>query len=321
MTIDEKENLVHAWDTADHNWQESVACWFYDAAAGAGGFFRFGIHPNDGFGRFNLFAFIEAGQRFRRVRSREALEPVEGAPLAVGSCVAGVDDGRLSFSWAEEECEAELSMDEHFYPEKGFAGEGDDEMSGLVYGGHLESSGRFVGRLRVGDVEVAVDALAHRDRSWGPRDMSAVLTNRMMTGTFGPPLSFALNSIGLVNGVNANIGLVVRDGTVHNVTDYVILPSIHMDGYSVEAGTAIVRLPDGETLTITCETIEGFLNPHDDYLCSEHISVARCGDLVGFCDNELTNNPRLGTENPPFPLYVTDGDGLSDRPLRVHREW
>ena len=82
-----------------------------------------------------------------------------------------------------------------------------------------------------------------------------------------------------------------------------------------------MRLPDGERLTITCQTIEGFLNPHDDYLCSEHISVARCGDLVGFCDNELTNNPRLGNEMPPHPLYVTAGDGLSDRPARHFRDW
>ena len=82
-----------------------------------------------------------------------------------------------------------------------------------------------------------------------------------------------------------------------------------------------MRLPDGDRLTITCQTIEGFLNPHDDYLCSEHISVARCGDLVGFCDNELTNNPRLGNEMPPHPLYVTAGDGLSDRPARHFRDW
>jgi hypothetical protein len=74
-------------------------------------------------------------------------------------------------------------------------------------------------------------------------------------------------------------------------------------------------------LTIACETIEGFLNPHDDYLCSEHISVARCGDLIGFCDNELTNNPRLGLAQPAFPQYVTAGDGLSDRVARPFRSW
>jgi hypothetical protein len=77
----------------------------------------------------------------------------------------------------------------------------------------------------------------------------------------------------------------------------------------------------GETLEIICETVEGFLNPHDDYLCSEHISTARCGALVGFFDNELTNNPRLGSAWPPNPLYVTDGDGLSPCPIRPHRTW
>ena len=100
-----------------------------------------------------------------------------------------------------------------------------------------------------------------------------------------------------------------------------LLPSIHIDGYSVESGRAFIRLADRTRLEIVCETIDGFLNPHDEYLCSEHISIARCGDLVGFCDNELTNNPRLGLAFPLFPLYVTDGDGLSDQPTRTFRTW
>jgi hypothetical protein len=137
----------------------------------------------------------------------------------------------------------------------------------------------------------------------------------------GPELSFALNTIGLIDGQVANVGFVVRDGRIEDVQEFVILPSIHLDGYSVETGTALVRLSSGDVIEITCRTVEGFLHPFDDYLCSEHVSVASCGDLVGFCDNELTNNPRLGSALPPHPLHVASTDGLSDCPPRPFREW
>jgi hypothetical protein len=32
-------------------------------------------------------------------------------------------------------------------------------------------------------------------------------------------------------------------------------------------GGAKVRLADGTRLEIICDTIDGFLNPHDEYLC------------------------------------------------------
>jgi hypothetical protein len=320
MTIDHRDAVVHRWDADDQHWQESVAVWFFDADTGAGGFFRVGIHPNQHYGRYNVFAFVEGRQRFRRVRGRAdatPISPVPGDALTVAGCSTGID----TFAWDEPECSAELTMVEYFYAEHSFSGHGDDALDGLIYGGHVESSGRLAGTLRVGVDACEISALVHRDRSWGPRDMAAVMTNRMITGTMGPELSFALNSIGLVGNHTANVGYVVRNGVAEDVHDYVILPTIHLDGYSVEAGTALVRLSSGETLDITCETVEGFLNPHDDYLCSEHISTARCGDLVGFCDNELTNNPRLGSAWPPNPLYVTDVDGLSPCPIRPYRTW
>lgn len=314
------DRVVHAWSPDERCWQESVCAWFYDREAGAGGFFRFGIHPVDGVGRANLFAFFEDGLRFRRVVSHVPVDVTPGDALRVGECVGDVDDdGRLRYSWAEPECAAELTMIEHFYPEHRFGGSGDNAISGLIYGGHVESSGVLAGRIRIGEDEKDVHALVHRDRSWGPRDMSAVVTNRMMTGTFGPELSVALNTIALAGGTIANVGFVARDGVLEDVTDFVLLPSIHLDGYSVEGGTAIVRLAGGERLTITCETIEGFLNPHDDYLCSEHISLAWCDGRTGFCDNELTNNPRLGSAMPPFTQYVAASDGLSARPERPYR--
>lgn len=309
---------VHPWED-DPAWQESVAVWFDDVSAGVGGFFRFGIHPVEGRSRSMLFAFTHEGQRFRRVREHEPLRAEAGADLEVGSCRAGhAEDGRVRFSWDEPECAAELTFD-GFHEPQGFGGTEDDQnLQQQVYAGHLECAGTLTGVVRIGEAEHPVVALANRDRSWGPRHIDALLTNRMMAGTFGPELSFALNTIQMVDGTVNNIGLVSRHGEVTPTNDFVLVPSIHLDGYSVESGVAHVRLPD-EELTITCETIDGQLTPYDHYLCSDHISVARCGDLVGFCDNELTNNPRLGAADPPFLQWVDGGDGLSTRPPRWWR--
>lgn len=318
-TGQEAVEVVHEWDD-DPAWQESVAVWFDDADAEVGGFFRFGLHPVQGQGRSMLFAFTHAGRRFRRVRERVPSEAVAGGDLAIGGCVAGhAADGRVRFSWDEPESSADLVFDA-FHQPHGFGGTPDDlSLQQDVYSGHLECSGTLSGIVRIGDQDHAIRGLAHRDRSWGPRRIEAVLTNRMMTGTFGPELSFALNTIQLVDGTINNVGLVSRKGEVVTTNEFVILPSIHLDGYSVESGVAHVRLPDGDRLTITCETIDGQLTPFDGYLCSEHISIARCEGLVGFCDNELTNNPRLGVAMPPFPQWVDGGDGLSTRPPRWWR--
>jgi hypothetical protein len=238
--------------------------------------------------------------------------------LGIGRSWAGVEDGRVAYRWDEPECAGGLAF-HPFYDPVGFGMSADeDDLHATVYTGHLECSGRLLGSLRVGERTVTLDALCHRDRSWGPRRIDAIVTNRMFTGTMGPALSFAAIEIQTLAGPNRH-GFVVRDGVVTPCDDLVILPTIGLDGYSVDGGTAHLRLAGGEVVTITAETIDGQLTPWDGYLSSEHLSIARCGDLVGMCDNELTNNPRLGTADLPFTTHVDGGDGLSLRPARWWR--
>lgn len=314
------DRLVHEWE-GDPDWQESVSVWFHDMRSGWGGFFRFGLHPTQAYGRSMLFAYRADGVRFRRVRERVPVDVV-GVPkrLEVGSGWADVDDAdRVAFGWDEPECGAHLAF-EPFYDPIGFGVSRDEaDLQRSVYAGHLECSGRLLGRLRIDDDVVELDALCHRDRSWGPRRMDTVLTNRMFTGTMGPELSFAAIEIQTDAGHVNRHGFVVRHGEVTPCDDLVILPTIGLDGYSVDAGTCHLKLRTGEVLTLTCETVDGQLTPYDGYLCSEHLSIARCGDLVGMCDNELTNNPRLGSADPPFLTHVDGGDGLSTRPPRWWR--
>jgi hypothetical protein len=311
VNLTARDDLLHAWDR-DVAWQESVAVWFFDEPTGVGGFFRFGVHPNAGYGRYNLFAFREHDRRFRRVREREALpSPAPGGPLRVATCAAGVDGDGVTFTWDEPECGAALVF-ESFYPRQGFGGRAADDahLQRDVYAGHLECSGVLRGTLRLGTDEYGIAALCHRDRSWGPRRIEAVHTNRMFTGTVGPELSFAMNTIQTADGTVNKVGYIVRDGRVDQLADFDILPAIHLDGYSVASGECHARLATGEELDFRATTVAGQLTPFDEYLCSEHISRVVCGEMRGFCDNELTNNPRLGTETPPFLMYVDGGDGL-----------
>ncbi len=288
------DRAVDAWED-DPGWQESVAVWFHDLATGWGGFLRFGIHPTQGYGRTMLFAYDDRGLRFRRVLERVPV--ADFVELAIGGCWAGVDGDAVAYRWDEPECAAQLTF-APFYEPLGFGVSADEgDLHATVYAGHLECSGRLVGSLRVGERTIELDALCHRDRSWGPRRIDAIVTNRMFTGTMGPALSFAAIEIQTVSGPNRH-GFVVRDGVVTPCEDLVILPSIGLDGYSVDGGVAHLRLLGGEVLTLTAETIDGQLTPWDGYLSSEHLSIARCGDLVGMCDNELTNNPRMDRRSP-----------------------
>ena len=316
MTLTSTDDLAHDHDGGDA-WQESVAVWFFDDTTGVGGFFRIGSHPTQGFGRVNLFTFREGVHRFRRVDERVPLGDWAGAgsDLVVGTARAGVDGEDVVFSWRDHDCDADLRFS-GFYPRQGFGGRAADDahLQADVYTGHLECSGRLVGRVRLGDETTAVDALCHRDRSWGPRRIDAIHTNRMFTGTTGPELSFACNEIQTVDGTVSQVGFVVRDGTVEQYSGFELLPSIRLDGYSVVSGTCRITLESGEELLLSAETVAGQLTPYDGYLCSEHISRVRCGDLVGFCDNELTNNPRLGREEPRFLIDVDGGDGLRPFP-------
>ena len=141
--------------------------------------------------------------------------------------------------------------------------------------------------------------------------MDAVVTNRMLTGTMGPELSFAAIEIQTDEATNRH-GFVVRARRGHARAR--TSSSSRRSASTATASTRAwptCRLLGGEVLTITAETVDGQLTPFDGYLCSEHLSIARCGDLVGMADNELTNNPRLGTADPPFLTHVDGGDGLS----------
>lgn len=307
MTYDASWDRPHT-PGGELDWQESDCYWFYDAKIGVGGFHRIGQKPNRGTGQLTLFVFAVGGSRFVINDSYTVDRPVSNEDRWVdGHQVCGhkaqsLGDMRMRYSWHEEQCRADLEFYESFYTPRGWsrrAGQGDAVLKNMNAGGHLECSGRIKGTLRIGNDEYTIDALAHRDRSWGRRNHSQVSYHafRMFSGTVGPEFScatFVLNPRGEAPVVS---GYVVRNGIEEDIVDLRVLTTFDQDGTTALGGTAILRLESGEVVEVPFRTRQGLLvyfNETDAYV-SDNISTIEYGGIQGFCDLEVGNNPRQGT--------------------------
>ena len=305
----------------DADWQESDCTWFYDARAGLGGFYRLGYHARAGEAAILLFVCGPDGTRFRHVE-RLAVDPdarKEDGQSAPGCFVRALDPGEMAYGWDYADCHAALRFTDPFYEPRGWAkDEGDSALNAkLNDAGHLECSGRMKGEITLGGTRFEIDALAHRDRSWGVRRTAMLVQHRMCTGSFGPELSFATTIVQLPNGMAHKAGFVARNGETTDIADVEIVTGLLYDGYSTASGRCVITLPDGEILTIDTETLDGFVHLYgDDYVTGDHLSVARCGDLTGFADLEASVNPARGSYVPSPADLVSAAleNGLSHKP-------
>lgn len=293
-------------------WQESDCYWWYDTNHGVGGFHRIGQKPNAGTGQLTVFAFDRDGERYA---SHDELPIGPEDRWETGHRVGGhhaeaLGDGKLRFAWSEAQCEADLEFYESFHEPRNWSktGHSDDFMSNINSDGHLECSGRLRGEVRIGERSYDVDALAHRDRSWGFRDSSRVSMHRyrMFSGTVGPELSFATFLLDLKDGPPMVAGFVARDGVDLDVRDLRVLTTFDADGLSAVGATAIMTLENGEQVTVACDGVQGFATPVPEAhsLSSDTICTFQSGGKTGFVDLELSNNPGRGT-------YIATADDLS----------
>lgn len=316
MTMAYEESSDRPHSPLDHPlWQESDCYWFWDAARGIGGFHRVGQHPNTKVGQVMLFVFEEGGQRYRHVA-----EHAVGADARSGdgqrvhtSTVHALGGGAMRFGWADAECAADLRFEDPFYLPRDWsmAGHGAAARAQMNAGGHLECSGRLRGTLRIGTRELTVDALAHRDRSWGPRDVSRVAQHRMCTGTVGRAFSFAAFTLAFKPAGRHAAGFVVRDGVHEDVTGVRVLATLDNDGLTAVGGETQLTLASGERIVVPCTARQSFLHVTHGYVATDAISTFRHGDEAGFCDLEIANNPHHGTHVPGSAevnaVCVTDG--------------
>lgn len=290
----------------DDLWQESDCYWWYDERAGVGGFHRIGQRPNRGTGQLSLFAFARDGQRYSS-HSEHAITKEnrwESGHSVAKHSAESLGDQRMRFRWAEDGSEADLEFYESFYTPRDWSttGHSDEFMDNLNPDGHLECSGRLRGDVRIGDKTYSVDALAHRDRSWGPRDTSRVSMHRyrMFSGTAGPDFSFASFFLDLKEGPAMAAGFVVRKGQQHDIRGVRVLTTFDYDGVSPTGAVGILTLDNGEVLRVPCSGVQGFLTPLPETgtLSTDTISTFEYQGMRGFVDLEVTNNPGRGSYLP-----------------------
>jgi hypothetical protein len=299
-------------------WQESDCYWWYDAAQGVGGFHRIGQKPNLGTGQLTVFAFARDGERFV-AHSEHPIETVDR--WATGQRVGGhtaesLDPGRVRFTWAESGSDGDVEFSGSFHQPRNWSktGHSDSFMENINSDGHLECAGRLRGSVRVGGRTYEVDALAHRDRSWGFRDNGRVSMHRyrMFSGTAGPSLSFASFLLDLKDGPAMVAGFVSRHGVDEDVRGLRVATTFDADGLSPINAIALLTLDTGEEIRIECQAIQGFATPVPEAqsLASDTICTFVYEGSPGFLDLELCNNPGRGTYIPTaddLALLATDG--------------
>jgi hypothetical protein len=214
----------------------------------------------------------------------------------------------------EKGCDVDVVF-ENFYPILGLWG--DDEAAALtesVAAGHFECSGRITGRARLGDRTYEIEALGHRDHSWGIRHWNAWNSHRWCTGSCGPELSFAAFTSHLPDGTLLTGGYVVRDGTPVRAESAEVVVYLEADGLTHRGGEATLRFPGGEDVRLRCDAMDGVLFHHrDSWLVDTACRVQDSEGRRGVCNLEVSNNPLGGVRAPTLALRAAMLDGLTTR--------
>ena len=317
MSYDESWDLPHT-PSDDVDWQESDCYWAYDARQGVGLFHRLGQYPNRGTAQLQLFVFRAAGQRFRHVTQAHLGPPTRGPRgQSIGSSVAEfLGDLRMRYAWREAGTEGDVEFHESFHTPRGWRTAAEDVRyeKDMHDGGHLECSGRLRGRVRIGGEVLEIDALAHRDRSWGRRNLAGAQQHRMCTGTIGRELSWATVLVQFDGGRVAKMGFASRHGRTEQLNDVEFLTTVDFDGLSVTGALTRLHLAGGEIIEIVSRTEQAFLNTvlGYTYSCDSIMSLEHNG-AAGFCYHTAALNAARGTYTPSprevSSIAVEDGLG------------
>lgn len=221
----------------DPTYNESMYVNAFDAAQGTGGWFRVGNRVNEGYAEVSACTYLPDGRvgfMFSRpsitTNDRlaaagleiEVVEPFAhlrvtyDGPLLLLEDPTEMVDPRAAFA-SNPTVDARVDLDvlAAAPAHGGRAGE-EGALAGFA-AAHYEQHVTATGELTVGDVEVELDGLGLRDKSWGPRTWQAVRWYRWLPMTFGP--GFAATPVLLArDGHDTTVGgVVLRDGVLEQV--------------------------------------------------------------------------------------------------------
>ncbi|MEX2557214.1 MAG: hypothetical protein WEB06_16495 [Actinomycetota bacterium] len=220
-------------------WSESYYFNFSDPTTGLAGFTRIGFRPNEGQADGNLFLFLPEGGAVA-VMNRE---PTTANPEVVAVGGLKYERGFDLTRWVVEcsgsaiavEQASDLDIAETrgrsaggrivrvqialsyvaFMPPFGTSGrtrrtEDADAAAKAVATGHFEQACRVKGVVKVGNRRLEVQGIGVRDKSWGPRDWSAVWGWRWFSIPFDRERALGVHSL-ILPGREVQAGWVWRD--------------------------------------------------------------------------------------------------------------
>lgn len=300
-------------------WNESTLLHWVDLERGVGGFHRLGVQPNRGTTNYQVGVFTHDGLRFRRSSAGMPLRGDERREdgFSIDDLLrVGNSDGLSHWLVSDPDCEVDLQLEEFLPRIRTIAAWGfENEAVREDAADHYEVAGRLRGRVCIGDEDFEIDCLGYRDHSWGNRSWG-FSNHRWFCGSFGSDFSFSVATavsapVGYFQG-----GYVARDGVIDPMRWADVLVELEDDGITARGGRVAIETERFGRFDFEVEAMDCVLLESDHHIGCETLGRVRCGDRVGSCDLELSNNPRGGTEAPPVILGAPVAEGLSRRPSR-----
>jgi hypothetical protein len=305
---------------ADEWWQDSAFLTFNDRESGIGGVIRIGHEPNHAGGISALWFGLVThdGRRFRR-NTTNRLGPedrlADGFGALDGRYRITHDGSRVHYRVDDGVCRAELTV-EDFYPRTDFFPKSAGSLVEEFASSHFECSGAVSGVIELDDHRYEVQGLCHRDRSWGLRRWDTLLNHRWIPGTVGPELSFGSISWHAVDGSISQFGYVVRDGIIEYADEIDVVVAMEVDGTTFRGATSSWTFADGARapLVLECTPYDAMVFEHHGVGDVDSICEVTVDGAPGFCDLEVSTNPRAGRGPVTSALRAVSQDGLSVRP-------
>jgi hypothetical protein len=301
-------------------WQESALLHWYDTQQGIGGWHRIGHEPNNQGGRAAIWSYLfdrNGGWQYRRcgetvLTGTDRLSNGFAAGSALrfefrgGSAHWFVEDGDVT---AHLECRNLYPRVDPFPP--------GDPLAAARFPNHFEAAGPVTGTVRYQGRETAVKGHGYRDHSWGARDWeNGMLNHRWFTGVLGGEVGFAAITAQSAAGRLVRTGYVSRGGEVTHASAVDVIAYLEPDGLTHRGGRIRLTLPDGKVVEIHCRARAGVTFQRGTVVMVEMMCEAEGLGLNGYCDAEISSNPRNGKGPVQAALNATVVEGISPyRPL------
>lgn len=297
-------------------WQESVLLHWYDARQGIGGWHRVGHEANNQGGRAAIWSFLfdrDGGWQYRRCGETvltPADRPANGFAAGAALRFEYRDDAAV-WDVADGDVRAHLECRNLFPLVDPFpAG---DPVAAKRFPHHFEVAGRVRGTVAYRGREVAVDGYGYRDHSWGQRDWeNGMLNHRWFTGILGDELAFAAITAQANTGRLVRAGYVWRKGgPVVHAKDVDVVAYVEPDGLTHRGGFLRLTLPDDGVVEVRFAAKAGVLFQRGTVVMAEMMCEAEGHGLRGYCDAEISSNPRNGKGPVHAALNATTADGVA----------